>query len=349
MAYPLHRARRLRAVEPFRRLMRETALRPDGLIMPVFVSAGRRVKQPLADLPGVYRYSVDVLTDEAQRIKDLGIPALLLFGVPAGKDAAARNAYRPDGPVQQAVRRLKAKVAGLAVITDVCLCSYTPSGHCGIVKKAPGKAGQAGGFEIDNDATLAVLARIALSHAQAGADCVAPSAMMDGQVKTLRAALDQAGFAHIPIMAYSTKFASSFYGPFRTAADCAPKLGDRQTYQLDGANAAEAVRETQFDIEEGADIVMVKPALAYLDIIRRLRETCPAPLAAYSVSGEYAMIKAAAGRNLIDERQAVLEIMTAIKRAGADMIITYYARNIADWLRHPAPTSAPKGRGANAR
>ena len=274
-------------------------------------------------MPGQHQLSVDQLAAEAAELRALGIPAVLLFGIPSAKDEQGSGAYAPDGIVQQAVRALKQADPDLLVITDVCLCEYTSHGHCGIVKDG----------EVDNDATLPLLARTALSHAQAGADMVAPSAMMDGQVAAIRDALDEGGFPHIPIMAYTAKYASAFYGPFREAAESAPQFGDRRGYQMDPANVREALREIEADIEEGADIVMVKPALAYLDVISRARDCCDLPLAAYNVSGEYAMIKAAAANGWLDERRVTLEVLTAIKRAGADIIITYHAKEAARWLK----------------
>jgi porphobilinogen synthase len=273
-------------------------------------------------MPGVFRLSIERLVEEASEVARLGIPAVLLFGLPARKDEMGSEAYSPDGIVQRAVRAIKTEIEGLVVITDVCLCSYTTHGHCGVVQNG----------RIDNDATLELLAQIALSHAQAGADLVAPSAMMDGQVKAIREALDGNGFGGVGIMSYAAKYASSFYGPFREAADCAPRFGDRSTYQMDPANADEALREVALDIEEGADIVMVKPALAYLDVIHRVKQRFGYPLAAYNVSGEYAMFKAASLRGWLDERRVVLEALTAIRRAGADLIITYYAKEVARWL-----------------
>jgi len=273
-------------------------------------------------MPGVYQYSVDVLPREANEIAKLGIKAVILFGIPQKKDDVGSGAYDPDGVVQQAIRAIKESTPDLAVITDVCLCEYTDHGHCGVVADG----------EVENDRTLELLARTALSHAAAGADIVAPSAMMDGQVMAIRGALDGSSFAHIPILAYAAKYASAFYGPFRDAAGSAPQFGDRRSYQMDPANVVEALREVEQDIAEGADMVMVKPALAYLDVIRRVRDGFDRPLAAYNVSGEYSMVKAAAARGWIDERRSVMEILTAIKRAGADIIITYHAREAAAWL-----------------
>ncbi|MDD5730114.1 MAG: porphobilinogen synthase [Candidatus Omnitrophica bacterium] len=333
MQYPVYRSRRLRSNDALRLLVRETRPEASKLVMPFFVLPGKKIKKPVGSMPGIYQFSVDILAGEVSKVRALGIPAVLLFGLPAEKDEKASQAYKKDGIVQQAVRRIKEEVGNIAVITDVCLCSYTKSGHCGILKSSKAGFKKNQRFYVDNDATLEVLERIALSHALAGADCVAPSAMMDGQVGALRFALDREGFENLPIMAYSAKFASSFYSPFRDAASCAPQFGDRKSYQMCEANASEALRETRLDIEEGADIVMVKPALAYLDIIQRIKANFDIPVAAYNVSGEYAMLKAAAEKNLIDERNAVLEIITGMRRAGADIIITYYAKEIARWLK----------------
>jgi porphobilinogen synthase len=319
MYFPKYRLRRLRRTENLRRLVRETRLAVDDLIYPLFVVPGRSVRTPVPSMPGVYQLSVDELVKEAVETKALGIPAILLFGIPETKDEAGSGAYAPDGIVQRAVREVKEKVGDLLVITDVCLCEYTSHGHCGLLK----------GGEVENDATLELLARTALSHAQAGADVAAPSDMMDGRVAAIRGTLDENGFSHLPIMAYAAKYASGFYGPFRDAAQSAPQFGDRRSHQMDPANSDEAMREIRLDIEEGADIVMVKPALAYLDVIVRARMEFDVPLAAYSVSGEYAMIKAAAARGWLDEERIMMEALVAIKRAGADMIITYSAKDAA--------------------
>jgi len=319
---PVERFRRLRRTEALRRLVRETRLSPEGFVYPLFVVHGSGVRNAIPSMPGQHQLSVDQLAAEAAELRSLGIPAVLLFGIPSAKDEQGSGAYAPDGIVQQAVRALKQADPELLVITDVCLCEYTSHGHCGIIKDG----------DVDNDATLPLLARTALSHAQAGADMVAPSAMMDGQVAAIRDALDESGFPHIPIMAYSAKYASAFYGPFREAAESAPQFGDRRGYQMDPPNVREALREIEADIDEGADIVMVKPALAYLDVISRACECCDLPLAAYNVSGEYAMIKAAAANGWLDERRVTLEVLTAIKRAGADIIITYHAKEAARWL-----------------
>jgi porphobilinogen synthase len=319
MYFPKYRLRRLRRTETLRRLVRETRLAVDDLIYPLFVVPGRSVRTPVPSMPGVFQLSVDELVKEAVETKALGIPAILLFGIPEAKDEAGSGAYAPDGIVQRAVREVKEKVGDLLVITDVCLCEYTSHGHCGLLK----------GGEVENDATLELLARTALSHAQAGADVAAPSDMMDGRVAAIRGTLDENGFSHLPIMAYAAKYASGFYGPFRDAAQSAPQFGDRRSHQMDPANSDEAMREIRLDIEEGADIVMVKPALAYLDVIVRARMEFDVPLAAYSVSGEYAMIKAAAARGWLDEERIMMEALVAIKRAGADMIITYSAKDAA--------------------
>ncbi len=326
MGFPTHRFRRLRASEALRRMVRETTLSVDDLILPLFVRPGRDVRRPIKSMPGNFQLSVDELVKECRQTAELGIPAVILFGIPKSKDSAASSGCAPDGIVQQAVRAVKDNCPDLVVITDVCLCEYTDHGHCGIVVERDGRR------VIDNDATLEVLARMALSHAEAGADMVAPSDMMDGRVGAIRSALDGAGFSHLPIMAYSAKHASAFYGPFREAAESPPAFGDRRTYQMDPANANEALREVALDIEEGADIVMVKPALAYLDIIWRVKERFGVPVAAYNVSGEFAMVKAASARGWLEEQPIVLEILTSIKRAGADLILTYFAPDVARWL-----------------
>lgn len=321
--FPQVRLRRLRRNETMRRLFRETSLGVDDLVYPLFVTHGHGVKHEVGSMPGVFQYSVDKLAREVKEIAGLGINAVLLFGIPASKDELGSSAYRKDGVVQQAIRRIKKAVPGLLVITDVCLCEYTSHGHCGVVVDG----------EVDNDRTLDFLTRMALSHAEAGADIVAPSDMMDGRVGAIRSALDEAGFSNVPIMSYAVKYASAFYGPFRDAAQSAPQFGDRRSYQMDGANVREALREAEQDIAEGADIVMVKPALAYLDVVRKVRDACNLPVAAYNVSGEYAMVKAAAASGWIDERRIVMEILIGIKRAGADVVITYHAKDVARWLR----------------
>ncbi len=318
-SFPDYRPRRLRANENLRRMVRETRLSVDQLILPLFVCPGRKVDRPVASMPGVSQLSVDLVVEKAKGARDLGIPAVLLFGIPESKDEAGSGAYDPNGVVQRAVAALKKEVEELTVITDVCLCEYTDHGHCGVVVDG----------DVDNDSTLDLLAKEALSHAEAGADMVAPSDMMDGRVGSIREALDDEGFSHLPIMAYSAKFASAFYGPFREAADSAPQFGDRRSYQMDPANGEEAMREVQLDIDEGADIVMVKPALSYLDLIWRVKDGYGYPVAAYNVSGEYAMIKAAAQKGWIDEERAMMEALVSIRRAGADLIITYFAEEAA--------------------
>jgi porphobilinogen synthase len=321
--FPQLRLRRLRRTESLRALVRENRVDVGDLIYPVFVVEGIGLKQEIASMPGIFRFSPDQLPQEMEEVARLNIPAVLLFGIPEHKDEAGSSAYYPKGVVQQAIQAIKKSVPGLVVVTDVCLCEYTSHGHCGVV---------ANGY-VDNDQTLPLLARTALSHVEAGADIVAPSDMMDGRVKAIREALDENGFQHIPILSYAAKYASAFYGPFREAAESAPQSGDRRAYQMDPPNVREALREVETDIAEGADIIMIKPALAYLDVIREVRNTFNHPLAAYSVSGEYAMVKAAAQQGWLDERQVVLEILTAIKRAGADIIVTYHAKEVARWLQ----------------
>ena len=323
MQFPEYRPRRLRRNENFRRLVRETHLSVDDLIYPLFVVPGRKVKNPISSMPGNFQMSVDNIVREASRIKELGIPGVILFGIPEKKDEMASQALIDNGVIQTAIREIKAKAPDILVITDVCICEYTSHGHCGIIENG----------EVANDTTLEVLSEMAVSHARAGADMVAPSAMMDGQVGALREWLDEAGFEMIPVMGYSAKFASCFYGPFREAAESAPAFGDRQSYQMDPANSDEAIREITLDVEEGADIIMVKPALPYLDVIRRAREEFDLPLAAYNVSGEFAMIKAAARLGWLDGEKAMMESLTAIKRAGADIIITYFAPEAAALLQ----------------
>ena len=322
MQFPEYRARRLRKNENFRRLIRETSLSVDDLVYPLFAVPGKSVKKPITSMPGQFQLSVDYIAKEAQKAHELDIPAVLLFGIPAKKDEMATGAFAKDGIIQQAVKRIKNEVPDILVITDVCLCEYTSHGHCGMLEKGA----------VQNDSTLEVLAETAISQARAGADMVAPSAMMDGQVATIREALDENAFEDVPIMAYAAKYASSFYGPFREAAECAPQFGGRKAYQMDPANADEAIREMSLDVGEGADIIMVKPALAYLDIICRAKQEFDLPLAAYNVSGEYSMIKAAAQLGWLDEEKAMIESLTAIKRAGADIIITYFALQMAKLL-----------------
>jgi len=320
--FPQVRMRRLRKNEPMRRLFRETSLGVDDLIYPLFVIHGRGVRREVESMPEVFQYSVDKLTREAKEVAALGINAVLLFGIPQEKDEVGSSAYQPDGVIQQAIRAIKKAAPGLLVITDICLCEYTSHGYCGVVVDG----------DVDNDKTLDLLARMALSHAEAGADIVAPSDMMDGRVKAIREALDGSGFINLPIMSYAVKYASAFYGPFRDAAQSVPQFGDRRSYQMDSANVREALREVEQDVAEGADIIMIKPALAYLDVIRKVRDTFNHPIAAYNVSGEYSMVKAAASRGWIDERRIVMEILTSIKRAGADIIVTYHAKDVARWL-----------------
>jgi len=320
--FPQMRLRRLRRNEALRALIRETKVEIGDLIYPLFVVEGNKIKQEISSMPGQYRLSSDLLPKEAEEIARLGIPAIILFGIPQKKDEVGSSAYHPKGVIQQSIRAIKKATPDLLVITDVCLCEYTSHGHCGVVVD---------GY-VDNDKTLELLAKTALSHVEAGADMVAPSDMMDGRVKAIRQMLDGNGFQNIPVMAYAAKYASAFYGPFREAAESAPQFGDRRSYQMDPSNWREALREVEQDIAEGADIVMVKPALPYLDVIRKVRDTFNHPLAAYSVSGEYAMVKAAAQQGWLDEKRIVLEMLTAIKRAGADIIITYYAKEAARWL-----------------
>jgi porphobilinogen synthase len=322
MGFPEYRPRRLRRNENFRRMVRETRLSVDNLIMPLFVVPGSRVVKPVGSMPGVAQLSVDRLVEECKEIRDLGIPAVILFGIPEAKDNVGSSAYSDNGIVQQALRALKNDVPGLLLITDVCLCEYTDHGHCGVVVDG----------DVDNDATLDLLAKEALSHARAGVDMVAPSDMMDGRVGVIRDTLDEEGFEQVPIMAYAAKFASAFYGPFREAAESAPQFGDRRSYQMDPPNADEALREVELDINEGADVVMVKPALPYLDLIWRVKEAFGYPVAAYNVSGEYAMVKAAAQNGWLDEERVMMELLVDIRRAGADMILTYFAKDAARLL-----------------
>jgi len=323
MYFPVYRPRRLRKNETLRRMVRETRLSPDDFIYPLFVTPGRKVRKEISSMPGVAQLSVDLAVEEAREAYRLGIPAVLLFGIPRKKDLRGTEGYARTGIVQQAIRAIKGEIPDLAVITDVCLCEYTSHGHCGLIVKG----------EVDNDATLTLLSKMALSHAEAGADMVAPSDMMDGRVKAIRETLDKRGFQNLPIMAYAAKHASGFYGPFREAAESTPQFGDRKSYQMDPANAREAVREAALDVQEGADIIMVKPALPYLDIIRAVREEFDLPVAAYNVSGEYSMIKAACQRGWLEEERVMMEVLTAIKRAGADLIITYFAKDAARVLR----------------
>ena len=323
VSFPEMRLRRVRELEPVRSLIRETRLSASSFIYPLFVTHGQGVRQPIEPMPGCYHLSLDLLAEEAGQVAELGIPGVLLFGLPAEKDPLGTGAYDPEGIIQEAIKVIKQAAPQLLVVTDVCLCEYTDHGHCGVIENG----------RVDNDQTLELLARSALAQVQAGADLVAPSAMMDGQVRAIREALDRAGEQNVPIMGYAAKYASSFYGPFRVAADSTPQFGDRRSYQMDPANRRMAMREIETDIAEGADIVMVKPALAYLDVIRQARERFDYPLAAYNVSGEYSMVKAASQQGWVDEKSVTLELLTSIQRAGADIIITYHAKEVARWLK----------------
>ncbi|MEN9934278.1 MAG: hypothetical protein RLZZ387_857 [Chloroflexota bacterium] len=320
------RPRRLRRTAALRRMVRETTLSADDLIAPLFIAEGQGVVRPIGSMPGQAQRSVDQIDAEIDELMELRVPAVLLFGIPAHKDATGSSGWDPQGPVPRAIRAIKRRAPDIVVIADVCLCEYTDHGHCGVLADAPGQG------DVLNDPTLELLARESVAYADAGVDIIAPSAMMDGQVAAIRARLDAAGHLNVPILSYAAKFASAFYGPFREAAESTPQFGDRRAYQMDAANAREALREVELDVAEGADMLMVKPAGAYLDIIRAVRERYDLPLAAYQVSGEFAMIKAAAQNGWIDERRAALESLTAIRRAGADMIITYYAKDVARWL-----------------
>ncbi|HKC25507.1 MAG TPA: porphobilinogen synthase [Thermoanaerobaculia bacterium] len=322
MSFPLHRYRRLRATEPLRALVRETMLAPSDFVAPLFVVPGENVRQPVPSMPGVDRTSPDLAAEEAKRLAGLGVLSVILFGIPDAKDARGSSSADPEGPVCRAVRAIKSESPKTVVMTDVCLCEYTDHGHCGVLADRT----------VDNDATLPILVDEALAHAHAGADVIAPSDMMDGRVAAIRAGLDGAGFPSVPILAYAAKYASGFYGPFREAAESTPSFGDRRAYQMDPANVREAVKEVLSDVEEGADIVMVKPALSYLDVVRAAKEATNVPIAAYNVSGEYAMVKAAAQNGWIDGKRVTLEILTSIRRAGADLILTYHAREAAEWL-----------------
>jgi len=327
MSFPRTRPRRLRRTESLRRQVRETRLSPDDLVAPLFVVPGEGVKREIGAMPGCFQMSVDVLVEECREIASVGVPAVILFGLPAEKDPEGSGAHDAQGPVPSALRALRREVPGLTLWADVCLCEYTDHGHCGPLRRGPD-----GQPEVDNDRTLPILARTALAYAKAGADVVAPSDMMDGRVGAIRSALDEAELADTVICSYAAKYASAFYGPFREAADSAPAFGDRRGYQMDPANGREALREVALDLDEGADVVMVKPALAYLDVVWRVKERFSVPLAAYNVSGEYAMVKAAAARGWLDEDRTVLESLLAIRRAGADMILTYFARDAARLL-----------------
>lgn len=319
MYFPEYRPRRLRKNENFRRMIRENALSVDDLILPLFVTFGKNKKNEISSMPGQYQLSVDNLAKEAKEIYDLGIPAVILFGIPEHKDELGTDAYSDKGIVQQAIREIKNKVPELTVITDVCLCEFTSHGHCGFVEKG----------DVDNDQTIDLLAREAVSHAKAGADMVAPSDMMDGRIAAIREALDEEGFDNMPIMSYAAKYASAYYGPFREAAESTPEFGDRRSYQMDAANSNEAIREVELDIAEGADIIMVKPGLPYLDILRRIKDEFDHPLAVYNVSGEYSMIKAAEKMGWIDGEKVMMETLLSFKRAGADLILTYFAKDAA--------------------
>jgi porphobilinogen synthase len=319
MGYPFERPRRLRRTERLRAMVRETTLSPANLIYPLFVAPGEGLRREIPSLPGCFHLSVDEIAREAEEVEKLGIAGVILFGLPTAKDPVGSEGYADDGVVQQAVRAIRSACRELLVVTDVCLCEYTSHGHCGVVENG----------EVQNDPTLTLLARMAVSHAKAGAHVVAPSDMMDGRVGTIREGLDEAGYLSLPILSYAAKYASAFYGPFREAADSAPQFGDRRGYQMDPANVREALREVSLDVEEGADIVMVKPALPYLDVIRAVAETSDRPVAAYNVSGEYAMVKAAAARGWVDEERMMREILTSIRRAGADIILTYHAKDFA--------------------
>ena len=323
VSYPDLRLRRVREHEPLRRMVRETTLSPSNFIYPMFVTHGQGLRQPIEPMPGCFHFSIDQLVLDVAEAAALGIPAVLLFGLPAEKDPMGTEGYDPEGIIQEAVRAIKKEVPGMMVITDVCMCEYTDHGHCGIIDNG----------KVDNDATLELLARTAVTQVQAGADMVAPSAMMDGQVKAIRDSLNDHGYEDVPVMGYAAKYASAFYGPFRVAAGSTPQFGDRRSYQMDPANAREAMREIASDIAEGADIVMVKPAMSYMDVIRRARERFDHPLAAYNVSGEYSMVKAAGALGWIDEKRITLEILTSIRRAGADFILSYHAKEVSQWLR----------------
>lgn len=324
MSFPEDRLRRLRRTATWRRLVRETVLSADDLVFPMFIVPGENVATPISSMPGMEQLSVDRAVQEAREVFELGVPAVILFGLPVHKDAEGSEGYEPDGIVPRAIRAIKEESPDLLVWADVCLCEYTDHGHCGVLTESG---------EVDNDATLPLLARAALAYAQAGADAVAPSDMMDGRVAAIRTMLDDKDLGHVPIVSYAAKYASAYYGPFREAAQSTPSFGDRRGYQMDPANGDEALREVELDLQEGADIVMVKPAGPYLDIVRRVKEAFGVPTAAYQVSGEYALIKAAAEKGWVDERRIALESLTGIKRAGADMILTYFAKDAARWLR----------------
>jgi porphobilinogen synthase len=323
MSFPIHRPRRLRRTEALRGLVRETRLTTAGMIYPMFVCPGTKVRQEVTSMPGIFQQSVDQILEECREVESLGLPGIILFGLPESKDPKGESSLKADGVVQRAIDAIRKANLKLVVITDVCLCEYTDHGHCGVIENG----------EVANDPTLAILADQALSHARAGADIVAPSDMMDGRVAAIRKRLDEHKFENIAILSYAAKYCSGFYGPFREAAQSAPQFGDRRSYQMDPANAREALKEVALDIEEGADIVLVKPALPYLDVIRQVRDNFHVPVGAYNVSGEYSMVKAAAQKGWLDERRVVLEILTGIQRAGADIILTYHAKDVARWLR----------------
>jgi porphobilinogen synthase len=323
MSFPAHRPRRLRKTEPLRNLVRETRLSAASFVYPLFVCPGSSVRQQVSSMPGVFQQSADRIVEDCREVESLGIPAVILFGLPETKDPHGQSSLQQSGVVQRSIESIRKAKLNLVVITDVCLCEYTDHGHCGVIENG----------EIANDATLAVLAEQSLSHARAGADIVAPSDMMDGRVAAIRRKLDENNFQDLPILAYAAKYCSGFYGPFREAADSAPQFGDRRSYQMDPANAREALKEVALDLEEGADMIMVKPALPYLDVIRRVREEFSVPVGAYNVSGEYAMVKAAVQNGWLDEKRVVLEILTGIQRAGADIILTYHAKDAARWLK----------------
>jgi porphobilinogen synthase len=323
MSFPTHRPRRLRRTEALRRLVRETRLTTDGLIYPMFVCPGTNVRQEVSSMPGIFQQSADQIVEECREVESLGLPGIILFGLPESKDPRGHSSLQSDGVVQRAIEGIRRANLNLLVVTDVCLCEYTDHGHCGVIEHG----------EVVNDATVGILADQALSHARAGADIVAPSDMMDGRVAAIRGKLNDHKFDHLPILAYAAKYCSAFYGPFREAAQSTPQFGDRRSYQMDPANAREALKEVALDLEEGADIVMVKPSLPYLDVIRQVRDKFDVPVGAYNVSGEFAMVKAAARNGWLDERRAVLEILTGIQRAGADIILTYHAKDIARWLK----------------
>ena len=323
MTFPTHRPRRLRRSEALRGFVRETRLTTGGLVYPMFACPGTKVRTEVSSMPGIYQQSADQIVEECREVANLGIPAVILFGLPEHKDELASEAYDANGAVQRSIEAIRKAKLDLLVITDVCLCEYTSHGHCGVIK----------GEEVLNDPSVALLADAALSHARAGADIVAPSDMMDGRVGAIREKLDENGFESVAILSYAAKYCSAFYGPFREAAQSSPQFGDRRSYQMDPANAREALREVALDLEEGADMIMVKPAMPYLDVIQRVREKFDVPVAAYNVSGEYAMVKAAVQRGWLDEKRVVLEILTGIQRAGADMILTYHAKDVARWLK----------------